>query len=233
MNNILKKAGQKEEVKTREGGIWSFTLELLPVPKDMLIERDIYLTMSDGTKIAANIYRPNKAGKFPVVMAITPYGKDGDPIAHGVRTITGALGRDECSIGRLPVSKLAPFEGPDPAYWVSNGYAVVVGDIKLPFLFTEKASHYVREVIDWAGTQEWSNGNVGMSGVSALCMVQYFAAVTHPAHLKAIIPWEGVSDEYRDTGFPGGIPETFFHGTMRGIKLEEAVTNSLIIKWSH
>ena len=44
--------------------------------------------------------------------------------------------------------------------------------------------------IEWAGTQEWSNGNVGMIGISALGNVQWYAAQLRPPHLKAIAPWE-------------------------------------------
>jgi predicted acyl esterase len=201
--------------------------------------------MSDGIKIAANIYRPQKAGKFPVVMAATPYSKDGDPITQGARMITGSLGRDESSIGRLPVSLLTPFEGPDPAYWVSNGYAVVVVDVRgtgksegkasLPGIGGAAGPIDIRDIIDWAGTREWSNGNVGMSGVSALCMVQYYAEVAHPVHLKAIIPWEGVSDNYSDTAFPGGIPETIFGHPSRppGLTLEEAVKSGAFDNVKH
>jgi putative CocE/NonD family hydrolase len=73
---------------------------------------------------------------------------------------------------------------------------------------TEMLDYY--EVIEWAGTQAWSNGNVGLSGVSYLAVAQYYAASTHPPHLKAISPWEGVTDMYRDTRFPGGVPESSF-----------------------
>ncbi|MFC1891297.1 CocE/NonD family hydrolase, partial [Thermodesulfobacteriota bacterium] len=67
------------------------------------------------------------------------------------------------------------------------------------------------DTIEWAGKQAWSNGNVGLHGVSYLAIAQYYAASLNPPHLKAINPWEGVSDQYRDTCFPGGIPEVNFH----------------------
>ncbi len=58
-------------------------------------------------------------------------------------------------------------------------------------------------LIEWAASREWSNGNVGMVGVSALAMNQYDVASRQPPppHLKAIIPWEGTSDMYRDLFF--------------------------------
>ena len=67
-------------------------------------------------------------------------------------------------------------------------------------------------LIEWVAGQPWSNGNVGMIGVSALASNQYYAASHQPVppHLKAIIPWESQSDRYRDAMFWGGIPETNF-----------------------
>ncbi|MEJ7523188.1 CocE/NonD family hydrolase, partial [Staphylococcus saprophyticus] len=50
------------------------------------------------------------------------------------------------------------------------------------------------EVIDWAGQQAWSNGNVGLNGVSYLAVTQWWVASLNPQHLKAIIPWEGLND---------------------------------------
>ena len=66
-------------------------------------------------------------------------------------------------------------------------------------------------MITWAGTQEWSNGNVGLNGVSYLAIAQWAAATSNPpSHLKAIIPWEGNTDSWREVLYHGGIPETVF-----------------------
>jgi putative CocE/NonD family hydrolase len=75
-------------------------------------------------------------------------------------------------------------------------------------------------LIEWAAAREWSNGNVGMVGVSALAMNQYYAASRQPQtpHLKAIIPWEGFSDGYGDFVFWGGIPETNFSRSLGPFK---------------
>jgi predicted acyl esterase len=65
-------------------------------------------------------------------------------------------------------------------------------------------------VIEWAASQPWCDGGVGLSGVSYLAMSQWSVAALRPPHLKAIVPWEGVSDLYREMAFHGGIPETGF-----------------------
>ena len=68
------------------------------------------------------------------------------------------------------------------------------------------------DLIEWAGAQPWSNGNVGMIGVSYLAISQYKAAALLPPSLKAISPWEGFTDAYRDFFRPGGVVE---HGFSR------------------
>ncbi len=66
------------------------------------------------------------------------------------------------------------------------------------------------DLIEWAGTQSWSNGKVGMHGVSYLAWTPVESGGANPPHLAAINPWEGVSDFYREFAFHGGIPETLF-----------------------
>lgn len=66
------------------------------------------------------------------------------------------------------------------------------------------------EVIEWAANQSWSNGNIGTNGVSYLAVTQWWVASLNPPHLKAMIPWEGLNDMYREVAFHGGIPDTGF-----------------------
>jgi predicted acyl esterase len=65
------------------------------------------------------------------------------------------------------------------------------------------------QCIEWAGTQPWSNGKVGMLGISYYASNQWRVAGKHPPHLAAIIPWEGQNDRYRDSGYHGGILSQF------------------------
>jgi len=48
----------------------------------LLIENDVRIKMRDGVEIAANVYRPDAAGKFPVIIAFGPYGKDNIPVEY-------------------------------------------------------------------------------------------------------------------------------------------------------
>ncbi|MHB8604607.1 MAG: CocE/NonD family hydrolase, partial [Thermoplasmatota archaeon] len=60
-------------------------------------------------------------------------------------------------------------------------------------------------VVEWAATQNWSDGNVGMFGFSFPGIAALLTAAAHPAHLKAIAPMQVTADFYRDSLAPGGI----------------------------
>ena len=169
------------------------------LPEGIIFEKDVPIEMSDGVKLAANVFRPDKPGKFPVIMAFTPYSKD----YYGQHDPFG------CSV-------MTPFEAPDPGFWVPSGYAMVHvddrGNARSPGMGSGGAFD-LYDGIEWAGVQIWSNGNVGMLGHSALAMRQWEVASMEqpPPHLKAIIPWGGFSHADLDNRFPGGVPETEFN----------------------
>lgn len=181
---------------------------------NMIIERDIRLPACDGVFLSANLFRPTTSSKpVPVIMSVTPYGKDKgrDRLIKFLMRLTGVR------FGNVHVSRLTGFEAPDPLYWVANGYAVMQTDVRgmhksqghAGVLTNQDAEDYY-DIIEWAATQPWCDGRVGLCGVSYLAMSQWRVAALRPPHLKAIIPWEGASDLYREFAFQGGIPETGF-----------------------
>jgi hypothetical protein len=72
--------------------------------------------------------------------------------------------------------------------------------------FSPREARDFAAIIDWAGAQPWSNGKVGLSGISYYAVNQWQVAGLKPVHLAAICPWEGFGDWYRDLNYHGGIP---------------------------
>lgn len=175
----------------------------------MIIERDVAIPVRGGVTVYADVFRPADERPAPPLIAWSPYGKHAGPQLPE-RYPDGGVSPDQ-------LSPYTAFESPDPVYWTARGYAVVNADIPgtwfssgdATFLSPEEAlcGH---DLIEWAGTQGWSNGKVGMSGVSYLTSCQWTIAATRPPHLAAINPWEGWSDTYREVARHGGIPETHF-----------------------
>ena len=103
-----------------------------------------------------------------------------------------------------------------PEWWVPKGYAAVRVDGRgsgkspgqcEPWSLAEAIDFY--DAIEWAAAQPWCNGNVGLSGISYFAINQWFVANLQPPSLKAIMPWEGFADIYRDALFHGGILSVF------------------------
>jgi predicted acyl esterase len=176
-------------------------------------ERDVVVPMRDGTRLSANIFRPPEGKPVPVLMSVTPYGKDKlpDRIGNFFMWLAGVR------FGDIAISRYTGFEAPDPFYWVRAGYAVMQADVRgmhksegrAGVLSDQDAEDYY-DLVEWAAAQRWCDGGVALSGVSYLAMSQWRVAPLRPPHLKAIVPWEGVSDLYREFVFQGGIPETGF-----------------------
>jgi putative CocE/NonD family hydrolase len=109
-------------------------------------------------------------------------------------------------------SEHSAWETPDPAYWTRQGYAVVRADERgtgqspgLLDAMSRGTSEAFFEVIEWAAEQPWSSGKVGLLGISYYAGTQWRVAARQPKGLAAIIPWEGMSDYYRDRCRHGGI----------------------------
>lgn len=145
---------------------------------DLKIEFDVAAPMRDGTVLRANIFRPEPAGAYPVVLCRTPYGKNG-------------------SLGPIL----------DPLRLASSGYLVVIQDVRgrgssegewVPFKNEGLDGH---DSVEWAAELPDSSGMVGMVGASYVGFTQWAAALQAPSHLKAIVPVVTFADAY--DGFVG------------------------------
>ena len=178
----------------------------MPLPCDILLERDVPIKLRDGVTIYTDVFRPVNEENCPAILAWSPYGKEiGGQMLDDVPMRSG--------VAISATSGLEKFEGPDPAYWVAHGYAVVNPDKRGAYMSEGNLLYWGHEdaldgcdVIEWIASQKWCNGKVGMSGNSWLTVSQWFIAAEQPKHLAAIAPWEGFCDHFRESSHRGGIP---------------------------
>jgi uncharacterized protein len=188
-----------------------------PAADSLSVLRDLPVVVRDGTTLRVNVVVPAGGGPFPVLMCAHPYGKDNLPRRRGLGWRVSIPYRGMRQTSRVRFSSLTGWEAPDPAWWAAQGYAVVNCDLRgagtsqgEANLLSDQEGEDVYDLIEWAGQQPWSTGAVGMLGVSYLAISQWKAAALRPPSLKAICPWEGFTDAYRDMGYPGGIGEDGF-----------------------
>jgi predicted acyl esterase len=186
-------------------------------PIDVIFERDTAIPMRDGIKIFADIFRPvdSDTVKVPAVIPWSAYGKTG----------TGPYTYDFMAPFRagIPTERTSgyeKFEAPDPAEWCERGYAIVNVDARgagmsegnIAFWGIQEAED-IYDTIEWLAAQPWCNEAVAMAGNSwlAIAQINFASLMSHPA-LKALAPWEALTDPYRHLVARGGKPHNFkFH----------------------
>jgi predicted acyl esterase len=184
----------------------------------MRIDWDLPIEMDDGIVLRADLFRPISEGRFPVIMAYGGYGKN-------LRWQEGFPDAWQQVLDKYPEitegssSNYMSWEYVDPEKFVPEGYAVLRVDARgcgrSPGFVDNMSGREGRDyynAIEWAGTQPWSTGKVGLAGVSYLAIMQWQAASRQPSHLAAMFVWEGGFDPYRDLSRHGGILNTFTRG---------------------
>lgn len=146
---------------------------------EILLEKDVPCTMRDGVVLYADIYRPNQEGEFPILLVRHPYNKNLPMFSHRY----------------LDTNRL-----------VQNGYIVINQDVRGRFASGGDFYPFLHEAEDGVDTVEWaaglpfSNGIVGMFGLSYYGFTQLMAASMCPPHLYAIAPAMTFSDWRDNTG---------------------------------
>ena len=174
---------------------------------EMIQERDVPVRMRDGIHLSVDVYRPSAAGRYPVLFASALHNKD-------------IQGPDISEV--LPPQPayaplwFGPLEAGDTRRFIANGYIHVIvqprGSGKSEGQYgDEEWDHY--DTIEWITQQPWSDGNVGMVGISGFAGQQWRAALQHHPALKAIFPFDACSAYGGPFGFrdfyPGGVLHTF------------------------
>ncbi|KAF9766044.1 hypothetical protein IL306_001583 [Fusarium sp. DS 682] len=166
------------------------------------------LKAGDGL-VRLNVYRPKGVEKVPVLVTYGPYGKDIWYQDFHPKSFS--------EVNPQHKSQHSAWETPDPGFWTKHGYAIVRADERGLGQSTGKLDTMSRgtseaffDVVEWAAEQPWSSGKVGLLGISYYAGSQWRVAARKPKGLSAIVPWEGMSDYYRDRCRHGGILSNAF-----------------------
>jgi uncharacterized protein len=136
-------------------------------------EEAVRVSMRDGIGLATQVFLPAGQGPWPVILTRSPY-----PI---MTALMKALGR----------------------VWTRHGYAFVAQDCRgtiasegvwVPW---ENERNDGLDTIDWLKQQTWSNGNIGMWGMSYLSTVQWLIADQLPPEVKALVLAVNGTERYR------------------------------------
>jgi putative CocE/NonD family hydrolase len=147
----------------------------------IVVETNVPIPMRDGARLYADIYRPSPSGRYPVLLQRTPYDK---------------------SAGRAQFL--------DAIRAAEQGYAVVIQDTRGRYSSDGEFAPFVSDIedgydtVEWCAGETWSNGRVGMYGISYVGATQWLAAIAAPPHLCAIAPGMTAADYYNGWVYRGG-----------------------------
>lgn len=182
----------------------------------MRVDWDVEIEMDDGLVLRADVFRPVAAGRFPVILSYGPYAK-GLAFQDGYPSAWERMIEKHPDVTAGSTNQYQNWEVVDPEKWVPDGYVCVRVDSRgcgnSPGYIDHFSSRETRDFflcIEWAGNESWSNGKVGLNGVSYYGINQWQVASLQPKHLAAICIWEGSADWYRDMTRHGGILSTFW-----------------------
>ncbi|HEY1245863.1 MAG TPA: CocE/NonD family hydrolase [Hyphomicrobiaceae bacterium] len=182
----------------------------------MRVEWDVAVAMDDGAIVRCDVFRPLKEGRFPVILSYGPYAK-GLAFQDGYPSAWERMAGQHPDVTAGSSNKYQSWEVVDPEKWVPHDYACVRFDSRgcgtsPGFIdhFSPRETKDFYDCIEWAAAQPWSNGKVGLNGISYYAINQWHVASLQPPHLAAMCVWEGAADWYRDMTHHGGIVSTFW-----------------------
>ena len=156
-------------------------------------QKNIEITMRDGTILRHNMTRPDIDGKFPVLLERTPYNKEGG---------------SENGVG-------------SPEFFAARGYVVIIQDVRgrfasdgdfYPFKDDGNGSNKDGyDTVEWLANQDWSTGKIGTIGGSYSGATQYRNAISNPPNVKAMFVRESSADYSEEWVYRGGAFELGFN----------------------
>src|SRR3954452_5327000 len=146
---------------------------LSEVTHEMVWDDDVVIQTRDGTRLLADVYRPQTEGTFPVLVSASCYPRQ-------IQDLGAPMGFIEAGASD---------------FWVPRGYVHVIANLRgtggaegTCSTADEQERQDMYDLVEWSAAQPWSDGNVGMIGISYFATTQVEAAVEHAPHLKAIFP---------------------------------------------
>jgi putative CocE/NonD family hydrolase len=140
----------------------------------MAVERDLMIPARDGVMLATDVYRPQGAGPFPVLLERTPYDKAAPSRSERIAAVAAAKSRAEVA-----------------ACFVAHGYAVAYQDCRGRYRSGGQFTKYLSEAEDgfdtlaWLRQQPWCDGRVGTFGLSYAAHTQAALGCLDPPGLAA------------------------------------------------
>ena len=144
-------------------------------------DANVAVPMRDGARLLADVHRPDADGRFPALIAASPYPRQ-------IQDLGAPAGFIEAGA---------------TDFWVPRGYVHVIANLRGTGgsdgtfgFFDAQERRDMYDLVEWAASQPWCDGTVGMIGISYFAMTQLEAAVERPPHLKAIFPVAVTADLY-------------------------------------
>jgi len=179
------------------------------------IEWDAPIAMDDGLVLRADVFRPADEKRHPVILSHGPYAK-ALSFQAGYKGNWARLIKAAPEVLEGSSNKYQCWELVDPEKWVPDGYACVRVDSRgagrspgVIDIWSPREARDFYHCIEWAAAQPWSNGKVGLNGISYFATNQWQVGALRPPHLAALCVWEGFSDYYRELARHGGILSGF------------------------
>lgn len=177
-------------------------LKLSPPQNKVTQELGVGITMPDGVKLVADVYRPAGHSPAPTVLMRTPYGRTNinqifatlfaergfNVVAQDVRGRFGSEGQFE------------------------------------PYVHEARDG---KTTLAWIAEQPWSNGRIGMWGQSYVGFVQWAAATSGTPHLHAMVP----AITQANLGGPTDEGYMWLDQTLRWVLLLDAMMNRALPAW--
>lgn len=210
-----------DELEYKDAGIDAPLSDEMPEPvfaDGMRILWDAPIPMRDGVILRADIFLPEAPGRYAALISYGAYGK-GVPMQVGYKSAYNRMVAAYPDIAEGSTNKYMNWEVVDPEKWVPDDFVCIRVDSRgagrSPGILdptSEQETLDIYDCIEWVATQPWSNGKVGMNGISYYATNQWKVAALRPPHLAAICVWEGFVDSYRDGARHGGILSQFGAG---------------------